>query len=185
MGFKGGVTISTVNGQGSGSFIPGFQAGFYKQFGFEEQPYFQLELLVSQKGSHNWSTENLRNLNLFYLDVPIMFGIYIGQKVNLNLGFQPSLFLGGNFRSEESAKNLWGEVASMDYSTLFGIEYNLRESFIIGGRYNHSFVPLQSYTNDFATNKDLPLLMVAQIYCRIKIDNLSDLNPFSNRKKKD
>ncbi|KAB1065495.1 outer membrane beta-barrel protein [Salibacter halophilus] len=175
-GVKAGVITSTVKGQGAGSIKPGVQIGAYKTFGSNERLYIQLEGLLTQKGSWNWNSSNKSNINLYYLDVPIMFNIVLSERFNANIGFQPSLFIGGNHQytvdGESQSQGLRNDVPAMDYSTLFGLEYEYSENFVFGIRYNHSFVPLQSYENDFADNNTLPVSMVAQFYAKMPLNKV-------------
>lgn len=176
-GIKAGLITSTVKGQGSGSFKPGFQIGAYKTFGSNERLYIQLEGLITQKGSWNWNSSNKSNINLYYLDVPIMFNIVLSERLNANIGFQPSLFIAGNYQysidGESQTMGLRNEVPAMDYSTLFGLEYEYKKDLVFGVRYNHSFVPLQSYENDFADNNKLPASMVVQFYAKMPLNKVS------------
>jgi hypothetical protein len=175
-GLKGGVVVSTINGQGNSSLRPGLQLGAYKNFGATERLFVQMEALFTQKGSWNWDSQNQRNVNLYYFDFAVMFGVLVGEKITLNLGIQPSVFLGGNFKysndGQAQNRSLLGEVSAMDYATLFGLEYDLNDDFTVGGRFNYSFVPLQSYDNIFADNGELPYSMILQLYGKVKMDKL-------------
>jgi hypothetical protein len=178
-GLKGGLVVSTINGQGNSSLKPGIQLGAYKNFGATERLFVQMEALFTQKGSWNWDSENQKNINLYYFDFALMFGIMVGEKFTLNLGIQPSVFLGGNFKYSEDGQeqnlSLFSEVSAMDYATLFGLEYDLNNNFTIGGRFNYSFVPLQSYDNIFAENGELPYSMVLQLYAKVKMEKVLEM----------
>mgnify|MGYP003108861795 CR=1 FL=1 len=175
-GLKGGLVISTINGQGNSSLRPGLQLGAYKNFGATERLFVQMEALFTQKGSWNWDNENQSNINLYYFDFALIFGVLAGEKITLNLGIQPSVLLGGIFKysanGQAENQSLKGEVSAMDYATLFGLEYDLNDNFTLGGRFNYSFVPLQSYDNIFADNGELPYSMVFQLYGKLKMDKL-------------
>jgi hypothetical protein len=178
-GLKVGAVVSTINGQGNSSLKPGLQLGGYKKFGATEKLFVQMEALLTQKGSWNWDSDQINNINLYYFDFAIMFGILVDEKFTINLGFQPSVFLGGTYKyfldGQEQKMGLNGRVSAMDYATLFGLEYDLNDDFTIGGRFNYSFVPLQSYENDFAENNQLPYSMVFQLYGKVKMDKLKEL----------
>ncbi|WMN13019.1 outer membrane beta-barrel protein [Marivirga salinae] len=177
-GLKAGAVFSTINGQGSGSIKPGLQLGGYKKFGATEKLFVQMEAMFSQKGSWNWDSVNQNNINLYYFDFAIMFGILLDEKFTLNLGIQPSIFLGGNYKysinGQEQKESLSGRVSAMDYATVFGLEYDLNENYTIGGRFNYSFVPLQSYENDFANNRELPFSMLFQLYGKVKMEKVKE-----------
>ncbi|WKV12119.1 outer membrane beta-barrel protein [Marivirga harenae] len=178
-GLKGGVVISTINGQGNTSLRPGLQVGAFKKFGATERLFVQMEALFTQKGSWNWDKQNHNNINLYYFDFALMFGIIVGEKFTINLGIQPSVFVGGNYKYFEDGldrnMSLYGEVSAMDYATLFGLEYDLNDDFTLGGRFNYSFVPLQSYNNIFSESGDLPYSMVLQLYAKLKMDKVLNM----------
>ncbi|ADR23428.1 hypothetical protein MATR_27220 [Marivirga tractuosa] len=178
-GLKGGLVVSTINGQGNSSLKPGLQLGAYKKFGATEKLFVQMEALITQKGSWNWDSENINNINLYYFDFAIMFGVMISEKFTVNLGIQPSIFLGGSYKystgNQEHKESLKGRVSTMDYATLFGLEYDFDENYTIGGRFNYSFVPLQSYENNFAENAELPYSLVFQLYGKVKMEKVLNM----------
>lgn len=178
-GLKAGLVVSTVNGQGNSSLKPGLQLGGFKKFGATEKLFVQMEALLTQKGSWNWDMENQNNINLYYFDFAIMFGLLLDEKFTLNIGIQPAVFLGGNYKysidGQTEKESLIGRVSAMDYATIFGLEYDISESISIGGRFNYSFVPLQSYENDFSDNNELPYSMVLQLYGKVKMDKVKEL----------
>ncbi|HET8858317.1 outer membrane beta-barrel protein [Marivirga sp.] len=178
-GLKAGAVISTINGQGNKSLKPGMQLGAYKNFGATEKLFVQMEALITQKGSWNWDSNNVKNINLYYFDFAVMFGILAYEKFTINIGIQPSVFLGGSYiysiDGQQQKESLSGRVSAMDYATVFGLEYDLNNNYTIGARFNYSFVPLQSYENDFAENNELPYSMVFQLYGKLKFVELMDL----------
>jgi len=177
-GLKGGFVIATINGQETASFKPGMQIGGYKLFGASDQLHVQMEALFSQKGSWNWDNSNPNNINLYYFDFAIMFGVYLNEKFTINVGIQPSLFLGGSYKytlnGQEQSKGLRGKVSDMDYATIFGLEYKFNDTYSFGGRYNYSFVPLQSYNNEFSDKNELPTSQLVQFYAKVKFDKVID-----------
>ncbi|WP_375578494.1 outer membrane beta-barrel protein [Marivirga tractuosa] len=178
-GLKGGLVVSGLNGQQRNDLKPGLQLGGYKNFGATEKLFVQMEALFTQKGSWNWDSENVNNINLYYFDFAIMFGILLDEKFTVNIGIQPSVFLGGNHKyildGQEQNDNLMGRVSAMDYATIFGLEYDLNENYTIGGRFNYSFVPLQSYENDFADNNELPFSVLFQFYGKVKFEKMIEM----------
>lgn len=178
-GLKAGAVISTVKGQGNGSLKPGLQLGGYKNFGATEKLFVQMEALFTQKGSWNWDSNNRNNINLYYFDFAVMFGILAYEKFTINIGIQPSLFLGGNHKysldGQDQKESLGGRVSAMDYATIFGLEYDLDENYTVGARFNYSFVPLQSYENDFAENNELPVSMVFQLYGKLRFGKVMEM----------
>lgn len=177
-GLKGGFVVSTVNGQGNGSLKPGLQLGAYKKFGATEKLFVQMEAMLTQKGSWNWDSQNVNNINLYYFDFALMFGVLVDEKFTINLGIQPSVFLGGNYKylvdGQEQKESLNGRVSAMDYATIFGLEYEINKDYTIGSRFDYSFVPLQSYENDFAENNELPYSMLFQLYGKVRMGKVKN-----------
>jgi hypothetical protein len=178
-GLKAGLVVSTLNGQEENSLKPGLQLGVYKKFGATEKLFVQMEAMFTQKGSWNWDSENVNNINLYYFDFAIMFGILVYEKFTINLGIQPSVFMGGNYKyavdGQELKESLGGRVSAMDFATIFGLEYDLSKNYTIGGRFDYSFVPIQSYENDFADNNELPYSMLFQLYGKVRMEKVKEL----------
>lgn len=151
-GLKAGVSTTTLTNQGNFNMKPGLQAGAFAKYGGGEALFFKAEFLLTQKGAWKWGNEGLGNFSLYYLDLPLMFGIDILEKVSLNIGIQPSLLIGGTLRTtsgdETGWRNVSNDIARMDFATLFGAEYDLNTDWFVGARFNYSFVPIQNYQGD-------------------------------------
>jgi len=172
-GVKAGLVMSNVTGQTTGSLLPGFQMGAYTKLGGEEVLTFKIEFLLTQKGSSNYNRDNLRNINLFYAEVPLLFNLELTNKLNLHFGFAPSMLLLGSYRYSEDGsirrRSVGREFTPFDYSTFIGAEYLWNDKMLFGFRYNHSFVPLRGYNSEFFRNGRLPLNRVFQLYCGYRI----------------
>jgi len=149
-GVKGGLTLSTLSNQDFGHIKPGFQVGGFAKFGGDESLFFKAELLATQKGTWNWDRTNPSNLSLYYVDVPIMFGVDLARGFSLNFGIQPSVLVAGTFRSSFEGniftQSLNNQITRFDYSLLMGSEFAFKEDWLIGVRFNYGFVPIQGYT---------------------------------------
>ncbi len=174
-GVKAGITATTLTNQGNFNLKPGLQAGGYAVFGGGEALFFKGEFLITQKGAWKWGDEGLGNFSFYYVDLPLMFGIDVFEGFTLNIGIQPSLLIGGTLRdsSGESSdwRNLSNDLARMDYSTLFGAEYQFRTDWFAGARFNYSFVPIQNYQGDLTIANSGQLLAnrVFQFYIGHKL----------------
>ena len=167
IGVKAGLTAANLTNQNDFSLKPGLQAGAYAVFGGGEALFFKGELLLSQKGAWTWGNEGLGNFSLYYIDLPLMFGIDVLQGLTLNLGIQPSMLVGGTLRQNTSEgtnwRNISNDVSRMDFSTLFGAEYIIKKDWFLGFRFNYSFVPIQNHQGDL-TVENQEQLMSSRVY---------------------
>ncbi|MGR3810906.1 porin family protein [Jiulongibacter sp. NS-SX5] len=95
IGLRGGVNLSTISGEGSGSNegfwnsedtrSTGFTAGLYTRFG--NKLFLQPELIVSQKGG---STTGIlgqeRDFKQTYFDIPVLVGVKATDVIRVNAG---------------------------------------------------------------------------------------------------
>jgi len=172
-GLKSGLAFSSITGQGAYNIRPGIQLGGYANFGYTESLYFRAELLFTQKGSSNWNISNPNKINLYYLEIPVMYCIDFLDKFTLNMGFSPSMLLTATRKTSENGENSFGfigrELTRFDYSTFIGLEYLWKNNFSFGARYNHSFVPISSYESNLYVDGILPVSRTFQIYCTYKL----------------
>jgi len=165
---KGGLTMSSMKNQGNFSVMPGIQFGVGAQLGGKEPLTFKIEALITQKGSNNWSRDNLRNVNLLYLEVPVMYNWEIISGYFIQLGFSPALLLLGNYRYVENNSSnsdfINRDSKLFDYSTFIGLDVEWKKNMFIGLRYNHSWVPIQGVTGQLYRNGELPLSRTFQLY---------------------
>lgn len=116
-------------------------AGFYKIHITQELIYFQPELGLSRKGSRMKLNNIEYNLNLSYIDVPLLLSI--GQK---NISF---VEIGGYFSylvhsdlNNTSFLNLnTSDLNKMDYGIALGMNANY-ENFAIGLRYYYGMADI-------------------------------------------
>ncbi|MGY5847581.1 porin family protein [Salegentibacter sp. HM20] len=153
-GVKSGVNLAYLSNNGSMNLRPGFQVGAYAKYSGLETIFFKAEFLITQKGSASWSSDQPNNFNLFYVDLPIMFGLSLSPKLSLNAGIQPSMLIGGRYKGVDSMgreykKSIGKDLARFDYSTLLGLEYFIHDNWLLGVRYNYGFVSIQEYSEEF------------------------------------
>ncbi len=156
-GLKAGIAIGTLSHQANLNPQPGLQAGAFAKLGGRESLFFKGEALITQKGSRNWESDQPNNFRLYYFDLPLMIGTDLYKGVTLNLGIQPSLLLAGTHKTAEngttSSRGIRSDLQKFDYSLLIGAEYFITENKLVGLRYNHGFVPIQSLRGEF-TNRN-------------------------------
>lgn len=171
--WKAGVTISSLKNQGTFNVMPGIQFGGGVKLAGNEPLTFKIETLITQKGSNNWNRSNLRNVNLFYLEVPLMFNWEILSGYHIHLGFSPALLLLGNYRYKDGGLYFsnWINRDSkiLDYSTFIGLDIDWTDNVSFGIRYNHSWVPIQGVNGQLYREGSLPLSRTIQIYVSHKL----------------
>lgn len=169
-GMKFGSTLSTLSNQANYNLKPGLQLGGFAKLGGRESLFFKAELLASQAGTWNWNQERPNNINLYYLDLPLMFGINSFRGLSINLGIQASVLLAGTYRSSIGGninnRSIGSNLARFDYSYLVGLEYFIKDDWFLGARFNYGFVPIQSYQGELTINNQYKLLSnrILQIY---------------------
>lgn len=173
-GVKGGVALTTLTHGTMGNIKPGLQLGGYAQLGGQHAFFFKAEFLVTQKGSWNWNTDSPRNYSLYYLELPLMYGVEVIDNLELNIGIQPAMLLGGTLRAAQeggdtSTDPIGSDIARFDFSTLFGAEYTLNEKYFLGARFNYGFVPLQNYQGELTVDGQLLQNMALQFYLGLRL----------------
>lgn len=148
-GAKAGLAFTTLSNQPDLNLKPGLQAGVFAKLGGRQSLFFKSEFLLSQKGTWNWSSDNPINFSLYYIDLPLMFGVDITRGLTVNAGIQPSMLLGGSLKTAQGRRSIGNDLARFDYSLLIGAEYFVKEFWFIGLRYNYSYVPIQNDSGEF------------------------------------
>ncbi|HKL03502.1 MAG TPA: porin family protein [Cryomorphaceae bacterium] len=173
-GVKGGLALTTLTDGSMDNIKPGLQLGAYAKLGGQYAFFFKAEILVTQKGSWNWNDKNLRNYSLYYAELPLMYGIEVVENFTLNIGIQPAILLGGTLRSAQdggdtNTEPIGRDIARFDFSTLFGVEYALNDTYFLGSRFNYSFVPLQNYQGELTRDGQLLQNMALQLYLGMRL----------------
>jgi opacity protein-like surface antigen len=164
LGIKGGFSLSTLRGPEVG-YKPGLQMGAVAILGANEPVFFQTELLLTQKGARGLDRTG-NNFDLYYLEIPLMLGVEITERLSMLAGFQPALLLGGfiNPLDSDQSKYRSKELNQFDYSTLIGAEFRLKDNLFLGIRYTHAYVPIKE-DEMFRVNGKLPVNRLFGLYC--------------------
>ncbi|WP_109852515.1 porin family protein [Aquimarina sp. AU58] len=123
----------------------GYHAGIFVRIKFTDKFLLNTELLFSNKG---YKFEGLRNANaqpsgsgnlhLNYLNLPILFGYNIFDKLIFELGPELGYLLSAKskFGTETiDVKNIWDN--DLDFGLSAGLAYSVMENWMIGIRYTH------------------------------------------------
>lgn len=155
-GIKGGVNFSNIVGGDDGNSIDdenlltSFHIGIFTQVGLSDVFYIQPELLYTRKGTElDLGLLGDRQLNLDYLELPIMFRIQVLETINLEAGPYAAYLLNSkitNGNSNESFNLDTDDFRKLDYGVAIGAGFDL-EILEIGARYNYGLVSLSKNDN--------------------------------------
>lgn len=123
-GFKGGLNVSTLGGNATGSSARlGYNLGFYAENRMFQELGIQTELLVSFQGARSTDINNLK-LNYTYLTLPVILNIYFSEDVALEAGLQPAYLLRAVQYDGGDKFDIRDNVNNFDLSGILGISYN-------------------------------------------------------------
>ncbi|MET0759396.1 MAG: porin family protein [Flavobacterium sp.] len=156
-GIKGGVNFATLTGDVEDTSMKvGFNVGGLVEIKVSEKFSVQPELLFSTQGAKeeysetsgadSYKVEN--NLNLGYLNIPIMAKYYVIDKFSLEAGPQFGFLMsaksdytetqtvGGVTSTFSEEVDVKDEMNSVDFGINFGAGYDFTENISAGVRYN-------------------------------------------------
>jgi hypothetical protein len=144
LGVKAGANMTKLSGQSfEDEFDLGYQLGAFSEIDFSKKLGIQPEVLFSQVNTKKASGFNsiynnlgdpnsTSDIQLKYLQIPVLLRYNVGKMVTLNLGPQFSILVDDN---ENLFKNGENAFKSGDFSMVGGATVNLSR-FRIYGRYN-------------------------------------------------
>ena len=149
-GVKGGLNVANLTGDEDedNSSKVGFHVGGFVEIKVSDKFSVQPELLFSTQGTKleesgtNYSYES--NLNLSYLNIPVMAKYYVAEGFSLEAGPQIGFLTTAksDFTATESGITVSGdedvkdEFESVDFGVNFGAGYDFTENLSVGLRYN-------------------------------------------------
>jgi len=142
-GAKAGVNFASITGDDISEYLDGktsFHVGVVAEIVISEKFSFQPELLYSAQGATLSEFDIDVDLNLDYLNLPLMAKFYVAEGFSLEAGPQVGFLLsakmkasGGGESAEEDIKDV---VKGIDFGVNFGIGYKLDSGLNFGARYN-------------------------------------------------
>lgn len=148
-GVKGGLNVANLSGDiEDNSSKVGFHVGGFVEIKVSDKFSVQPELLFSTQGTKleesgtNYSYES--NLNLSYLNIPVMAKYYVAEGFSLEAGPQIGFLTTAksDFTATESGITVSGDedvkddFESIDFGFNFGAGYDFTENLSAGLRYN-------------------------------------------------
>jgi len=136
LGIKAGANFATLSNVSDASTRTSFLAGVFLTLKFTEKMALQGDLLYSQQGVKGENGFN--DIELDYINFPIVFKYYIVKRLNLQAGPQFGNVINDNFS--------YGDYQSFDVSGVVGIGLDLPIGIRITGRYNFGLTDI-GFTN--------------------------------------
>jgi hypothetical protein len=137
LGVKAGVNFSSINLDNvASSSITGFQAGVFAGIKFSDKLGVQADVLYSKQGAELTVSNVLQQIDLSYVNVPIVLKYYVFQGLNIQVGPQFGFVINDNIK-----EILAGQVdaKSADVSGVVGLGYDLPLGLRVDARYNFGF----------------------------------------------
>ena len=124
IGVKAGATFANLTDATDASTKTGFVGGAFLTIKFSDKIAIQGDLLYSQQGA----VFKGDNINLDYINFPIVFKYYIIKRINIQAGPQFGTVINDNY-------NIDIDYNSFDLSGVVGIGIDLPLNFRVTGRY--------------------------------------------------
>lgn len=137
MGVKAGADINKIDGKSfKEEFSFGYQVGGFAQVKLSNRLTLQPEVLFSQvnidttnKLNDIYQFENISEVQLSYLKIPILLNYNVGKLVSLQVGPQFGILIDKNLNLFNNGKSAF---KSGDFSMLAGVQLNLSNIHIYG-----------------------------------------------------
>ncbi len=129
-GAKIALNIATLTGDvGDASSLVGFQIGAFAEFKISDKFAIQPELIYSVQGA---SSDGNGDLNLNYINIPVMAKYYVAKSFSLEAGPQ----IGFLVSAKADGEDFKDFFESVDFGLNLGAGYDFTDKFSAGLRYN-------------------------------------------------
>ena len=129
---KAGINVSSIAGIHEVSTLIGYHVGIGGVKELSDILSIRHELIFSQQGTKVSADEKLVN---YYLNIPILLNVGLGESFFLGVGPQAGIALRGLMKGE-SDRDVTANLSVVDFSVCLGIGYRMSERFFAEGRYN-------------------------------------------------
>lgn len=131
-GIKGGVNFSDIEGKIGSMELDtkiSYHIGAFYEIGMGNTFSFQPEVIFSVQGADVDSNHSLDEIDLKYINIPMLLKVYLTPKFSIEAGPQFSYLISDNL------KNI--ETEDFDFALAGGISVYLTNSLFLQGRYVH------------------------------------------------
>ncbi len=153
IGIKGGLNLYTLNGTNDGSYEikPSFNIGLLGHIHIADHFALQPEVVFSGQGT---KYGNDLNLNLNYINVPLLFQYMFDNGFRLQAGPQ----LGFLLSAKADDRDVKDNFKSVDFGLGLGASYvHPPSGFGVDARYNHGFTDITENNNTESYNRGFQL----------------------------
>lgn len=132
-GVKAGVNFASIGGDDTGdlSGLTSFHLGAVAEISLSENFAVQPELLYSRQGA-TLDADGDYDINLDYINVPVMLKYGVSDEFNLEFGPQVGFLM----TAEVDGEDIKDDVSGIDFGVNIGINYEMASGLNFGARYN-------------------------------------------------
>lgn len=152
-GFFAGITASQVDGDTySGYNKLGFSGGGYISNELGRNTGWKAELRFTQKGAYKKNTEQdntLYRLSIYYVEIPLLFQYMVNDKVILDGGLAPDVYLTHQEENEFGELNQENRPSYHRFglNAVAGVNYAITRRLIAGVRFSYSAIPMRDHAS--------------------------------------
>jgi opacity protein-like surface antigen len=164
-GAKAGLNLSNVTGDIEGNSMKvGFQVGGFAEIKITDKFSFQPELMYSAQGTkfeEEFFGETIEfDMNLGYINVPLMAKYYFTDKFSLEAGPQLGFLLSAKAKAEGESEDIKDDFNTLDFGLNIGAGFDVSENINIGLRYTAGLSNLAKDADGFEVrNSNIALLL--------------------------
>lgn len=137
-GVKAGLNLASIAGDDTDGLDSrtSFHVGGVAEISISEKFSVQPELLYSAQGAKE-SFEGIDiEVNLDYINIPIIAKYYVSEGFSLEAGPQVGFLMSAKAKAEGQSEDLKDFVKGIDFGLNFGVGYKLDSGLNFGARYN-------------------------------------------------
>ena len=137
-GLKGGLNSTNLrfDGNSNGDYKLAWHAGALAHIHLTDQFALQPEVMYSVQGSKIKTANNDYDINLNYIDVPVLVQFMTGSGFRLETGPQAGFLVHADNKSSDLNTEVGSNYKNIDFSWAFGAGYKFASGFGVDARYN-------------------------------------------------
>ncbi len=160
IGIKGGLNAYTVSNDNNSDndFKLGFNLGLLGHFHITDQFALQPEIVFSTQGAKFTEAGTDFNLNLNYINIPVLLQYMFDNGFRLQAGPQVGILASANLEANNNSLDVSEDFESLDLGLSVGFSYvNPESNFGYDLRYNHGLSNINASNNVNAYNRGIQL----------------------------
>ncbi|WP_228851897.1 porin family protein [Aegicerativicinus sediminis] len=166
-GVKGGLNFSSIGGDETGDMktLTSFHVGGLMEIMLNEQFSLQPELIYSAQGAKEDGGDG--ELNLDYLNVPVMAKYYATEALSIEAGPQFGILINSKITGGGEELDLDDLTKSFEFGLGVGLSYKILENLFVSGRYNIGLSNVwddNEYEEDFKQHNNVIQLSVGYMF---------------------